>query len=85
MLLGRCHCPVNFGLRRVSTSISCALDAAELMSVRVCFGLRRACPQNRAVLVHRLGLAYEPKNHAELVTEIEAHFRNRFALSNSNA
>jgi FixJ family two-component response regulator len=40
--------------------------------VRVSFGLCRACPlgENGAVRVHRLGLAYEPKSHAELATEL---------------
>ena len=36
--------------------------------MRIGFGLCRACPlgENGAVLVHRLGLAYKPKSHAEL-------------------
>jgi hypothetical protein len=57
-------------------------DGAKPMSVRVNFGLRRACPldENGAVLVPRLGLAYERKSHAELATEIEASFRDPFAV-----
>jgi hypothetical protein len=35
------------------------------MSVRVSLGLCRACPQNGAVLLYILGLAYKPSSHAE--------------------
>jgi hypothetical protein len=59
------------------------------MSVRVSFGLCRECPagENGAVLVHRLGLAlaYEPKRHTELATEIEAAFPDPFTVSGSDA
>jgi hypothetical protein len=55
--------------------------------VRVSFGLCRArhLGENGAVLVHRLGLAYEPKSHAELATEIETTFRDPFTVSSSDA
>ena len=57
------------------------------MSVRVSFGLCRACPQgeNGAILVDGLGLAFEPKGYAEPATEIEATFRYPFTVSSSDA
>jgi hypothetical protein len=60
--------------------VSCAGKAADLTSVRLRFGLRRAhhLGENGAVLAHILTLSYTPKSYAKRSAETKGSFLGSF-------